>query len=698
MYLDTRCIDILNYLIEADKPVTTSKLAEVFKVSTRTIRYDLDRIDDWLKENNISPVERKPNTGVYLREKKSIADALSSIDYYEYGPGRLEREDILKALILKAKDEIKIDELAEKLYVSRNTVINDLKNVRDWFERFNINIKPTKNGLKITGEEKEIRRAAIELLTKETDTPKLLDYLDERIFKPGAKKEISDFINDKDVEFLSEVLREAEQELGYRLSDMDFSGLILHLAIAVKRIKLGRNIMMPHEEIKQLQVAKEFAVASQIASCIESHYGIEVPIGEMGYITLHLLGSKSTTAVDIEKENWLDVEFMTSELIKKVEEELKVDLEHDDILFKGLKEHLTPTLYRIKNDLPVKNPLLDDVKTNYPKLFKAVEKAVKIVENYAGKKIDEDEIGYISFHFGAALERMRSKRSIRAVLVCSTGLGTARLLATRVMNEFENIIIEDITSYHGLKELKTDADIVISTINLKDAVLPYVKVSPMLTEEDISNIKRILREIYIKPEPIDDDKLERVIKVIKRYAIITDEAGLKEGLSRIIAPEMSHLISKEVRQPVLKDLLTEKTIKLNVEVDNWEEAVREGGQLLVNAGKIEPGYIDAMVRTVKQLGPYIVIAPGIAMPHARPEDGAKEVGMSLITLKNPVNFGHQQNDPVKIVVCLCAVDNNSHIKALSQLMQFFSNEDVQSVLIKNMNKERIIDYIIKYSS
>ncbi|TZE82959.1 BglG family transcription antiterminator [Calorimonas adulescens] len=698
MQLDTRCIDILNYLLETDKPATTSKLAEVFKVSTRTIRYDLDRIDDWLKENNISPVERKPNTGVYLREKKSIADALSSINYYEYGPGRLEREDILKALILKARDEIKIDELAEKLYVSRNTVINDLKNVRDWFKRFNINIKPTKNGLKVIGKEKDIRRAAIELLTDEVDTAKILEYLEGWNFGPGAGKEMSDFISEEDTKFLSEVLREAERELGYRLSDMDFSGLILHLAIAVKRIKLGRNIMMPHEEIKQLQVTKEFAVASQIASCIESHYGIEVPIEEMGYITLHLLGSKSTTAVDIEKENWLDVEFMTSELIKKVEEELKVDLEHDDILFKGLKEHLTPTLYRIKNDLPVKNPLLDDVKANYPKLFKAVEKAVKIVENYAGKRINEDEIGYISFHFGAALERMRSKRSIRAVLVCSTGLGTARLLATRVMNEFENIIIEDITSYHGLKELKTDADIIISTINLKDTTLPYVRVSPMLAEEDIDSIKRILREIYIKPEPINGDKLEQVIKAIKRYAIVTDEAGLKEELSRIIAPKIPHLISREVRQPVLNDLLTEKTIKLNVEVDNWEEAIREGGKLLLEAGKIEARYIDAMIKTAKQLGPYIVIAPGIAMPHARPEDGVKEVGMSLITLRTPVNFGHRQNDPVKIVVCLCAVDNNSHIKALSQLVKFLSSEDVQSVLIKDINKERVIDYIIKYSS
>jgi mannitol/fructose-specific phosphotransferase system IIA component (Ntr-type)/galactitol-specific phosphotransferase system IIB component len=426
-----------------------------------------------------------------------------------------------------------------------------------------------------------------------------------------------------------------------------------------------------------------------MARSIDEKYNIEVPVGEMGYITIHLLGSKSTTAVDIEKENWLDVEFLTSELIKRVENELGVDLQHDEMLFKGLKEHLSPTLYRIKNDLPVKKPLLDEVKSSYPRLFKAVGTAVKVLENFTGKKIDQDEIGYISFHFGAALERMKSKKPIRAVLVCSTGLGTARLLATRVMNEFENIIIEDITSYHGLKEVSNNANIVISTIDLRDSKLPYVKVSPMLTDDDISNIKKSLSEIYVTPEQTDLNKLEQAIELIKRYSVITDEIGLREGLSRIIAPEAPHSNVKEVRQPVLKDLLTEETIELNVEANNWEDAVRAGGRLLYNAGKIEKRYIDAMIKTVKQLGPYIVIAPGIAMPHARPEDGEKEVGMSLITLKNPVNFGHQQNDPVKIVVCLCSVDNSSHIKALSQLVKFLNDEE----MINKLNGNNINDVL-----
>jgi len=91
-----------------------------------------------------------------------------------------------------------------------------------------------------------------------------------------------------------------------------------------------------------------------------------------------------------------------------------------------------------------------------------------------------------------------------------------------------------------------------------------------------------------------------------------------------------------------------------------------------------------MINTVKEIGPYIVIAPGIAMPHARPEAGAKKIGMSLITLKTPVNFGNKENDPVKIVVCLSAIDHSTHLKALSELAGLLGDEE-------SVNKIKLAD-------
>lgn len=131
---------------------------------------------------------------------------------------------------------------------------------------------------------------------------------------------------------------------------------------------------------------------------------------------------------------------------------------------------------------------------------------------------------------------------------------------------------------------------------------------------------------------------------------------------------------------MLRDLLTAETVALDVEAQTWEEAIRAGGALLVNAGLAEPRYVEAMVRTAREFGPYIVLGPGFALPHARPEDGVLRLGMSMIRLRQPVPFGHPENDPVSLVVCLGAIDHETHLKALMQLSELLGNRDAVAAL------------------
>lgn len=147
----------------------------------------------------------------------------------------------------------------------------------------------------------------------------------------------------------------------------------------------------------------------------------------------------------------------------------------------------------------------------------------------------------------------------------------------------------------------------------------------------------------------------------------------------------------------LKDFLTKNAIKVNVEVKDWEEAVKIGGKLLVESGFAEPQYVEAMIETVKEMGPYIVIAPGIAIPHARPEAGAKAVGLSLITLKNPVNFGNKENDPVKILISFVTTDNKQHLDALRQLAEVLSNSELVSKIKEAKDEEELLKLITQLS-
>lgn len=123
----------------------------------------------------------------------------------------------------------------------------------------------------------------------------------------------------------------------------------------------------------------------------------------------------------------------------------------------------------------------------------------------------------------------------------------------------------------------------------------------------------------------------------------------------------------------LSSLITRDTARAKVKVKDWEDATETVGQLLVAAGKITPDYITAMKRVLKEMGPYAVIAPGIVLLHSRPEDGVMQACLGLITLIDPVPFGHSENDPVDLVFALGAVDKQAHISALQQLAEMLGD-------------------------
>lgn len=141
---------------------------------------------------------------------------------------------------------------------------------------------------------------------------------------------------------------------------------------------------------------------------------------------------------------------------------------------------------------------------------------------------------------------------------------------------------------------------------------------------------------------------------------------------------------------MLSEYLTKDLIRLQVQVADWEEAVRAGGMLLLNAGICENRYIDAMVDAVRQLGPYMVLAPGIALAHGRPEDGVLKVGMSIINLKSPVEFGSEANDPVYLVISFGGTDNESHVAMLQELAVFLMEEENQELLKKATNVDDLL--------
>ncbi len=126
---------------------------------------------------------------------------------------------------------------------------------------------------------------------------------------------------------------------------------------------------------------------------------------------------------------------------------------------------------------------------------------------------------------------------------------------------------------------------------------------------------------------------------------------------------------------MLANYIGERCIRTNVNCKNWQDAVRAGADLLLQAACIEPRYIEAIIRHHREL-PYMVIAPGIMLAHARSEEGALAVGISMITLADPIVFGSELNDPVKLVITLATTDGEKHMELLASLMEFLMKEEL----------------------
>ncbi|HHJ1150801.1 TPA: PTS sugar transporter subunit IIA [Proteus mirabilis] len=147
---------------------------------------------------------------------------------------------------------------------------------------------------------------------------------------------------------------------------------------------------------------------------------------------------------------------------------------------------------------------------------------------------------------------------------------------------------------------------------------------------------------------------------------------------------------------MLKTLLTPDVVQVIPQVKDWREAIKIACQPLIDKGCIEPRYVDAIYKSHEQIGPYYVLGPGIAMPHARPEEGVNQLSLALTIIEKRVEFGADENDPVKLLIVLAATDNDSHINAIVKLAELFDNQDDIDTLLQAKSKAEVLAVINHY--
>jgi mannitol operon transcriptional antiterminator len=329
---------------------------------------------------------------------------------------------------------------------------------------------------------------------------------------------------------------------------------------------------------------------------------------------------------------------------------------------------------------------------NNPEVKRIVADNVDILEDLLGRKIQEQEIAYIVIYVCAAIEKYSQYSSnSNVILVCNSGIGTSHLLQQKINEKF-NFNIVNVIGAHTLSEMNiANVDFLISTIELQNAKLPYVRISPLLNEEDYIKLRQMSRKTSSKQIRSNDDcgvLTSQVRGILKNYP------DLFEQVQPLIK---SYFEQKSLTNKLsLSKLLKPEFIEIDVEASDWKDAIKKAALPLLRKGIVTSSYVNAMIQNVDNNGPYIVIANSFALPHAAIDSGSKDVGMSLVRLKNPVPFYSPRFDPVRYVCVLSAVDQEKHLKAffnlvnllkingfLDQLDQAESTKEMADIITRN---------------
>ena len=513
--MTTRKKDILKRLCSEDDYVTITNIAEVIGVSSRTILRELEEVGGWLRDNGLK-LDAKTGVGIRLispleGKEKLLAILEAESSEKVFAPN--ERHTIIASELLQNKEPIKLYSLTKILKVSEGTISNDLDKLEEWLNTYSLNlVRKPGLGVYIDGREKHKRRAIVNLIYENVNEKQLLNLVRENITKipegPGGieiktRNRLLNLIDKESIRRLEELIYKAEEEMGYKLADSAYVGLIVHLALAIKRIKNHEKIMIDQGFLNDLRTSSEFQIAKALALNISTHFNIDVHEDEVGYITMHLMGSKNRGNVSRLEEGSIgnfELVKIVREIIKVAEAETGSFIGNNQKLFLGLINHLEPAIKRMRMRMDIRNPLLEEIKTYYPHLLEVSSKCVKGLEEYLGQKLPESEVAYIAMHLGAVIEKkeMLPRNKYRVAVACPSGIGTSRLLATRIEKEYEEIQVVDVISTIHVEEswLKQEAiDFIISTIPIRIGDIPVITVNPLLSKEDKGRIDEFVKDI-----------------------------------------------------------------------------------------------------------------------------------------------------------------------------------------------------------
>lgn len=627
-----------------DQYLTIYDIAQTLAVSSRTIHRELKSLEETLTQLGLK-LERVVRKGVKLSGSTTAVERLQQLvqDQPMAELSEEEQQVIILYALIQADAPIKQYSLAHEIGVSTQTLSKILDQLEQVLTNYQLTLQRKRGeGISLQGAESKKRELLSLWMVNNLNSTSVYSVIENHFVYQSLNQTQLSMVDMDKIFRVERLLMDYLDSLPYTLIESSYITLTVHIVLSIDRMQKNEYVTLEPAVYEEVHHTREFEVATALAHRLEAIYDVTFTEAEITFITIHLRGAKRK---DITEDDEHD-ETQIQRFIQRVSNFAKMEFSELDTLTEGLKLHLIPAMNRLRANIETYNPLTQMVKQKYPHLFHSVKLAVEAT--WSDLNFPDSEIAFLVLHFGGAIRR-EEHHTLNVLVVCSSGIGTSRLLATRLEQTFPEVTSTEQASVGELAHISLEAyDAIISTVNL-DIEADYLTVNPLLPDTDIHLVAQFLKSQsdYVQTEtkteiPSNLWKPKQPSQAQRDTEHILNQ--VRDGLRLL-----DHCEVEQVHVDDVVSYLTESLHQRKI-IDD-----RQSFSELLVARMEEDGYA---------LAPY-----PLALPHLRSSVIQKPM-LLLTVLEQPLELPNHNDTPIRYLINIFIPDDPN----LAQLVSHFTGE------------------------
>lgn len=544
--LDKKSYDLLSYLIRLKEAETVMAISAALGQSRRKIYYHLDKINEALP-SHVAQIVSYPRVGILLNSEQKAAcqQLLNEVTDYHYVMKGDERRSLSAIYIAVATERVTLDKLMMINDVSRNTILNDLAELREELSSYNNKIQL--HATKAKGYYFDCHpMALIQYLYKvlagvyQGGNSSFIELFDHKLSETQG---LSAYFSKEVLDYFHEYLFLSQASLGKTINIQDSQFMLQILPF----ILLSYRNMQLHSETKTalksdfnlIWKRKEYQIAKALASELYHNFKLHLDDIEVGMVAMLMLSFRKDQDHHVESQDYEQMRATIGDFIDQLELRYQLHFTHKKDLLRQLTRHCKALVYRKAYGIFSINPLTDHIKEKYEELFAMAQSCAVILEQAWQISLTDDDVAYLTIHLGGELRHSHADwDKTKLVIVSDDGIGIQKLLLKQCQRYLPNCQIEAVFTteqYQSVFDLMS-VDIVVSTTDALEALVPILIVNPILSDDDIIRLIRFSKQGRLSDSSRFSLELEKAVETIVKDD--ADRYALKTKIEKLIHHEL----------------------------------------------------------------------------------------------------------------------------------------------------------------